>query len=92
MRAARAVGPVIVPTVKMWVLAVLSLFTFHVTGDGSSRTILPLGVAFATWCWIATAHPLGEIRRRGLDGATAIWAARIVAVVLAVLSVSAALA
>src|SRR4051812_39156065 len=46
-----------VPRVKMWVLAVLSLFVFWI-GTPGSRIVLPLGIFFAIGCWTTTAGPL----------------------------------
>jgi hypothetical protein len=86
LQAPRLVASVDVPRVKMWVLAVLSLMTFRLQAN-SAAVVLPLGVAFAVWCWITTARPLAEHRRAGSDQVGNIWAARIVAAVFAVVSV-----
>jgi Protein of unknown function (DUF2510) len=75
-----------VPRVKMWILAVLSLSWFW-WGTAPSRTVLPIGVLFAVWCWHTTSDAFSSHRRAGSPEVTGIQLARWVAVGLAALSV-----
>jgi hypothetical protein len=75
-----------VPRVKMWILAVLSLSVFWI-GTPPHRIVLPLGVAFAIWCWRATTDAYTSHKRAVSPDFGAIQAARRVAVALAALSV-----
>jgi uncharacterized protein DUF2510 len=73
--------PLEIPRVKMWVLAVFSLFMFSV----NSFTI-PVGVFFAIWCWTTTTPAFRSHRSVGSPAVTEIRAARWVAVVLAAIA------
>ena len=73
---------VAVPRTKMWILAVLSLSVIWI-GSGGSTVVLPLGIAFATWCWLATAEPLKSHEAVGSPEVGRIKAARWTAVALA---------
>lgn len=75
-----------VPRVKMWILAVLSLFVFSVHTPGTSL-VLPLGIVFAFWCWRTTQAALESHARAHSPAVSEIKAARWVAVGLAALAV-----
>jgi hypothetical protein len=70
-----------VPRVSMWVLAVLSLSVFWV-----NTIVFPLGLVFAIWCWRITAEPLKSLAGTRSPATTEMWSARILALVLAALS------
>jgi hypothetical protein len=61
---------------------VLSLSVFWI-GTSGSTIVLPIGIAFATWCWLATADALKAHAAAGSPEVTNIKAARWVAVGLA---------
>jgi hypothetical protein len=67
-----------VPRFKMWVLAVLSAFIFWINVDGH-RLALPLGVAFAAWCWWTTAEPLEKHAKADSGAVSEMRAARYLA-------------
>jgi len=81
----RPVPSVDVPRRKMWVLALLSVVMFQL-GLGDVVLSIPIGIAFAVWCWHTTARPLAEHRRAG-SSVTEILVARWIAVALAVVCV-----
>ena len=74
-----------VPRVSMWILAALSLLVFWINPGNGTAIVIPLGPVFAIWCWRVTAKPLKSLA--GSAAATEMWAARILALVLASLSV-----
>jgi hypothetical protein len=80
-----------VPRVSMWILAVLSLFVFWINSSDGTAIVIPLGPVFAIWCWRITAEPLKSLAHTGSQATTEIWAARILALVLASISALTAL-
>src|SRR5262249_19588876 len=79
--AKRIIVDVEVPRVKMWVLAVLSLFVLRL-GFNEHAITVPLGIGFAVWCWASTNEALRGLRRNH-QSVLQIWIAGSVAVVLA---------
>lgn len=78
--------PLAIPRGKMWTLTVLSAFVFWI--HTSSRTIvLPLGIIFAIWCWVATAKILASHQSVGSPDVREIKAARGISVALALFSI-----
>jgi hypothetical protein len=66
----------------MWILAVLSVFVFWI-----NAIVFPLGPVFAFCCWRVTEQPLQALANTGSPARTEMWAARVLALVLASMSV-----
>jgi hypothetical protein len=78
--------PIEVPRLKMWILAILSSLVFWSHSPGSTF-VLPIGLAFAVWCWRMTDPVLQWHESVHSPAVTEIKAARWVAVGFALVCV-----
>ena len=80
--------------VWVWITAALSLFTFQIfwsTGDDTVRIVLPFGLGFMFGCLVLVSRASADAQRQGVDLPGGYRAARVVAVILGVLSTLTAL-